>query len=232
MKRIALALAIAGVVAVLPAGAGASTGSFRGVVVAKERSTLLVAAPSGLVRAFSGRAAVGSRVVFSGGHLLITGRAHVARVRGIVIRRIGSTVFLSSNRHLLAVHQARGLAAAGATTTEPGDDVSEDVTIGAGGQLDEQDAEDLGHESSATVQAVVTAVGPGTLTLTVNGQSVTVQLPAGLTLPASIVGQTVTVDLSFSGQDDEQGDDAESSTTTGVVVSGGHEGGDSGGGDH
>ena len=248
MRRIALVLAIAGVVAVLPAGAGASTGSFKGIVVAKERGMLLVAAPSGLVRAFTARAAVGSRVVFSGGRLLVVGRSHVARVRGIVIRRIGATLFLSSNRHIVAVHQARGLTSVGATTTpRPGDDVAENVAI-ENGQLDEQYAEDLGHENSVEVQGVVTAVGVGTVTLTVNGQSLTLPLPAGLTLPASVVGQTVTIELSFAGQDNEQGDDdqgekqgdddAQSTTTTTTttgVVSGEHDGGDhggDGGGDH
>ena len=82
------------------------------------------------------------------------------------------------------------------------------MTVGNGGELDEDSEDDLGpsNESSTQVQAVVVAVGAGTVTLTVNGQTLVVPLPAGLTLPASIVGQTVTLDLSLNGQDD-QGDD-------------------------
>jgi hypothetical protein len=46
------------------------------------------------------------------------------------------------------------------------------------------------------------------VTLSVNGQSLTVNLPAGLTLPASVVGQTVTFTVSLKGRgDDDQGDD-------------------------
>ena len=46
----------------------------------------------------------------------------------------------------------------------------------------------------------------GSVTLNVQGQTLTVNLPAGLTLPASLVGQTVTITLSLK-QDDNQGDD-------------------------
>ena len=42
--------------------------------------------------------------------------------------------------------------------------------------------------------------------MNVQGQTLTVNLPAGLTLPASLVGQTVTITLSLK-QDDNQGDD-------------------------
>ena len=37
------------------------------------------------------------------------------------------------------------------------------------------------------------------MTLTVNGQSLTVPLPSGLTLPATLVGQQVSLELSFAG---------------------------------
>jgi hypothetical protein len=40
----------------------------------------------------------------------------------------------------------------------------------------------------------------------VNGQTLTVNLPARLTLPASVVGQTATINVSVGG-DDDQGDD-------------------------
>ena len=56
------------------------------------------------------------------------------------------------------------------------------------------------------MQATIKAVGAGTVTLDVQGQSLTVPLPAGLTLPASLVGQTVTINLSLAN-DDDQGDD-------------------------
>jgi uncharacterized membrane protein YgcG len=86
-------------------------------------------------------------------------------------------------------------------------------------EIDEQDEDDVGQvaNNTITVQATIAAVAPGSVTLTVQGQTLTVPLPAGLTLPASLVGQTVTVQLSLGGNDDQGDDD---------------HGGDNGGGDH
>jgi hypothetical protein len=213
MKRAPFIAAVAAVAATLPAGAGAGTATFKGVVVGHLRGAVLVAPSSGLVRAFSGHAAVGSRVEFAGGRLVVVGRSHTALVRGIVVRRIGTTMFLSSNKHLVAIHTGRRLASASDTppttpiTPATGDNVAAQVTVGDNGQLDEQNADDLGpsNDGAVQVQAVVSAVGAGTVTLTVNGQTLVVPLPVGLTLPSSFVGQTVTLNLSLNGQDD-QGD--------------------------
>lgn len=216
MKRLVCILTIGAAAAVLPASAGAGTATFKGVVVGHLRGAVLVSPSSGLVRAFSGRAAVGSRVAFVGGRLVVVGRSHTALVRGIVVRRIGTTMFLSSNKHLVAIHTGRRLASASDTTPPPGapatgDNVSAQVTVGDNGQLDEQNEDDLGpsNENAIQVQAVVAAVGTGTVTLTVNGQTLVVPLPAGLTLPSSFVGQTVTLNLSLHDQNDqgEQNDD-------------------------
>jgi hypothetical protein len=199
-----LALVAAGA-AFWPAAGGAAT--FKGVVVAKQHGTLLVTSPAGVVRAVSGRAAVGSRVVVSGRTATVVGRARTALVRGIVVRRIGTTMFLSSNRHLLAIHNARRLAnsVTSTTTPQPGAVVEAQVSV-ENGDLEEQDEQEVGHAdaSSIPVQATISAVGVGTVTLNVQGQTLTVKLPGGLTLPASLVGQTVTISLSL---DDNQGDD-------------------------
>jgi hypothetical protein len=215
MKRLAFVLVIAGVAAGLAAGAGASAASFKGVVVGKLRGAVLVAPANGLVRAFSGHAAVGARVELVGGRIIVVGRSHTAVVRGIVVRRIGTTTFLSSNRHLVAVRAGRGLASANDSAPSPnapatGDEVEEQVTVADNGQLDQENEDDLGpsNEGSVQVQAVVAAIGIGTVTLTVNGQSLVVPLPAGLTLPSSLVGQTVTLTLSLDDRKgNDQGDD-------------------------
>ena len=227
MKRLSLVFAVAAVVAVWPASSGAA--NFKGVVVAKQRGALLVASPAGVVTAVSGRASVGSRVTVSSGHVTVVGRAHTARVRGIVVRHIGTTLFLSSNRHLVAVRTgARRLASVvdttpappatpttPATTPAPGTVVSAQVTIGSGGELDEDSSENLGssNASSLQIQAVVASIGTGTVTLTVGTQTLTIPLPAGLTLPASMIGQTVTLSVDLSGQngDDDQGDQGDDS---------------------
>lgn len=227
MKRLLFIAALA-VSGVIPAAAGAGTATFKGVVVGHLRGAVLVSPSSGLVRAFSGSEAVGSRVEFVGGKLVVVGRSHTALVRGIVVRRIGTTMFLSSNRHLVAIHTGRRLASASDTTPSPtapttGDNVAAQVTVGNNGQLDEQSEDDLGpsNDNAIQVQAVVAAVGTGTVTLTVNGQTLVVPLPAGLTLPSSFVGQTVTLNLSLNDQNnqgddnDDQGDSSDDTTSGG-----------------
>ena len=224
MKRLTLIALAAAVLGVWPAASSAAT--FTGVVVAKQRGALLVASPAGVIRTVSGSAAIGSRIALSGGHAVVVGRAHTARVRGIVVRRVGQIVFLSSNRHLVAVHLgARRLASVAttpppaippATTTTPptttplvpGQVVSSQVTI-QNGELDEDSTQNLGSSgaSSLQVQATISGVGVGTVTLTVGTQTLTVPLPGGLTLPASMIGQTVTLSVSLGGQDGQSGDD-------------------------
>jgi hypothetical protein len=226
MKRVLLVLAVLGIVAAAPATAGAAT--FKGTVVAKERGKLLVASPTGAVSAVAGRAALGSRVTVTGGSARVVGRATTARVRGIVIRRLGATMYISSNHHVVAVRSAktRKLSSANdttpapgattpapaTTTPAPGDVVSTTVTVTASG-LDEDDSQTVGHAGSVVIQAQIVSVGAGTVTVLVNGVQVPVSLPAGLTLPASLVGQTVSLTLNLDNQnddneqDDDQGDD-------------------------
>lgn len=200
-------LLVIGVAALLPAGASAHSSTMRGVVVGKQHGLLLVATPSGLVRAFRGHATIGSRVLGS----TVVGRASRARIHGIVVKQIGSTMILSSNRHLLAVHMGRGLADRAPNPSvvapAPGTLVNTTVDVKDDGDLDEQNENEVGQvNGNIQVQATVTAIGNGTVTLSVNGQSVTLNLPAGLTLPASFMGQTVTINVSL-GNDNEQGDD-------------------------
>ena len=151
-------------------------------------------------------------------------------IRGIVVRRIGTTMFLSSNRHLLAIHTVRRLAdtapAPTTTTPQPGAVVSAQVSV-ANGSLDEQDEQEVGHvnSSSIQVQATISAVAAGSVTLNVQGQTLIVPLPAGLTLPATLVGQTVTLSLSLSqGNGDDNGDQGDDDQ-------GGDQNGGGGGGD-
>jgi hypothetical protein len=209
LKGFFLLAALAALTTALWPAAG-SAGTFRGIVVAKQRGTLLAASPAGVVRAAAGSAAVGSRVVLGSGHATVVGRATKARIQGVVVRRVGTTLFIASNRHLLALHHARVLAGTTPSTTPaaPGTVVWAEVGI-SNGQLDEQDETEVGQVTGNTlaVQATIAAVAPGLVTLNVQGQTLTVPLPAGLTLPASLVGQTVTVNLSLTGSDDQGGDD-------------------------
>lgn len=213
MKRSFVLPLIVGLVALAPSSAGAAT--VHGVVVGKQHGLLLVASPGGLVQTVHAQASIGS--VLAGTR--VVGHARRAHLHGIVIKRIGTTLFLSSNHHLLAVHTGRAPASAAQTTTPgPGAVVNTTVGVQQNGELDEQDENEVGQVSgNLQVQATVTAVGAGTVTLSVNGQTVTVDLPAGLTLPSSVVGQTVSIDVSLG---DDQGDD-----------NGNDQGDDGGGGD-
>lgn len=200
-----LALAAA-TAAFWPAAGGAATS--KGIVVAKQHGALLVASPAGALRLVHAQAALGSRL---SGAVVVPHASH-ATIRGIVVRRIGTTLILSSNHHLIAIPNRVGrrlsdhAPPAATTTTAPtGAVVTTDVSI-QNGKIEEDDENEVGQVNSSTisVQATVKVVAAGSVTLDVQGQSVTVSLPAGLTLPASLVGQTVTINLSL---DDEQGDD-------------------------
>ena len=204
------------VVIALAAAAPASASTFRGTVVARSAGSLAVASRSGVVRIVhvSSRARVGSLVRVSGAHVAVVGRAHHALIRGVVVRRVGSTRFIAAGQALLAVRARRGLAALGADPAPvPGTIVQESVEIDDQGELDEQSSQTLGQAASTQVTATVTSVGAGTITLSVNGQPLTLPLPAGLTLATNIVGSTVTLTLNLGGgtataePDDEQGDD-------------------------
>ena len=202
MKRLLPLLTVIAALGAWPAAGSAST--FKGIVVAHEGAHVLVASPSGLVRSFAGHESVGSRVNVSGGQVDVVGRSHTAHVRGVVVRRRGATMFLSSNRHLLAVQDTTPST----PTPTQGQVVSSTVAIGSNGQLDDEEDTSLGQaqSSSLQLQAVVASVGNGTVTLTVNGQTLTLPLPAGLTLPASLIGQTVTITVDLGGQGgDSQG---------------------------
>ncbi len=226
--RTLLAVLATGVVgaALSPAVAGAATA--HGVVVARSHGNMLVATRSGRVVEVKGHAAVGSLMAGS----RVVGRATHARIHGVVVSKKGSTLFVASNHHLVAIRTAkRHLAGnSGSTGDAPGTIVTATVTPHANGQLTEDDQTESGQDNASTLQlqATVSAVGPGTITLTVNGQDLTVNLPAGLTLPQSLVGTTVTIDVSLSQGEDNQGD---VSGSVGADDSGSGNGSGSGSGD-
>jgi hypothetical protein len=213
VKKILLAVAVAAAV-VFPTSAFA--GTFTGVVVGNSGGNLAVASKSGVVRTVHTRAHVrlGTRVRVNGAAVRASGVAHRARVHGVVVGRSHGVTFLAAGRSLLAVraHSGRRLAST-ASGPAAGAVVNSTVAIG-NGQLTQQSMQVVGSSGSVTIQAPVTAVGAGTISVTINGQSLTIPLPAGIQLPASLVGQSVTlnVTLSVSGataqaENDEQGDD-------------------------
>jgi hypothetical protein len=99
-------------------------------------------------------------------------------------------------------------SANGPAPAAPGSVVNTTVKVDDDGELEVEEEDEVGQVNGPIqVQATVTAVGAGTVTLSVNGQSFTVKLPAGLTLPASLVNQTVTLNVDVRGDDNDDNDD-------------------------
>jgi hypothetical protein len=179
-------------------------------------------------------------VLVRGGRLVsVGGRAQRALIHGVVVRRSARLTFLSAGGHLLVVHARRTVASAAGGGPPPGTVVQQTVSFDDQGNLDDQGEDDLGQTGQTQIQAQISAVGPGTVTVTVNGQPLVIQLPAGLTLPSSLVGTTVTLSVSFAdgqataeddqGDQNDQGDDndqGDQSTTTTTTTSNDDNGGD------
>jgi hypothetical protein len=221
MTRLSVLTAVIVGFAIVPAIGNAAPTT--GVVVARQGQLLLVAFASGRVRVLHGRARVGARVSSSGTHFTIVGLARNARLRGVLVRRSGSRIFVESAHHLLALDSGRVLSSVGgsATAPQPGDVVDAEVAIDGQGDLAEQTLETVGHDTTATVQATIAALAPGSITLVVNGKQVTLALPAGLTLPSALVGTQADVKLDFaSGQATAESTDAEQTDKQGDEQSG------------
>jgi hypothetical protein len=203
----------AAVVAAFAFPAGAFAGTFTGVVVGKSGSNIAVASKSGSVRTVQTGAhpRIGARVRVNGAAVRVVGLAHNARIHAVVVKRVGGATLVAAGRSLLAIRSSgRRLSSLAGSGPSPGAVVNTSVDI-ANGQLTQQSMQVVGQTGSATVQAQVTAVGPGTITVLVNGQPFSIALPAGIQLPASLVGQFVTLNLSLaqSGATATAGDDNE-----------------------
>jgi hypothetical protein len=129
--------------------------------------------------------------------------------------------FFAAGHNVVVVHTAsRSVASArslaDSSPLSPGDAADVEVTIAAGGQLDEDSMTPTpsGDESNVTLQVTIAAVTPatattaGSITLTINGQTLVIPLPAGTVLPPAFVANaTVGFTLHFNQSGDDQGDD-------------------------
>jgi hypothetical protein len=238
MKKLALIAAVAGAAAIFPTAALAA---FNGVVVGKSPGALAIASKSGAIQTVHTRAQarVGARVRVNGSAVRVSGRAHSVRIHAVIVRRAGSTTFLAGGHSLFAVHSARRLASL-VDKHHPmtGSVVNTTAQVTASGQLNAGQTTVVGQMTTIQVQAPVTAVAPGSITVSVNGTPLTIALPAGIQLPASLVGQSITLTLNLAGgqpvanEDDEQGDnDDQGDDNDDQGDDDGDHGGDDGGGD-
>jgi hypothetical protein len=212
MKKLVLAAAVVATVAIFPSAAPAAQ-SFTGIVVGKSGNAIAVASTSGAITTVHARVhpRIGARVRVRGSSVRMIGFAHRVRIHAVIVRRSGAMTFLAGGHSLLAVHNGRQLASVVATQPGTGSVINTTATVTQGGQLNAGSTQVVGKLSSIQVQAVVTGVGTGTITLSVNGQPLTIPLPAGIQLPATLVGQTVTLNLNLTGgqataEDEDQGD--------------------------
>ena len=213
MKKLILVMAFAAAFA-FPAGAFA--GTFTGVVVGKSGSNFAVASKSGTVRTVHTRAhpRIGARVRVNGSAVQFLGLAHRARIHAVVVKRAGNATLVAAGRTLLAIRSSgRRLSSFSGVGPPTGAVVNATVGI-ANGQLTQQSMQVVGQTGFVTVQAQVTAFAPGIITVLVNGQPFSISLPAGIQLPASLVGQFVTLNLRLAQaenaedeDDDGQGED-------------------------
>jgi hypothetical protein len=169
MKKLLFAAAVAAAVAV-PSNAFA--GTFTGIVVGKSAGHVAVATKSGAVFTVDTRAhpRVGARVRVAGASLRVVGLARGARIHAIVVKRVGGRTFVAAGRSLLSIRSQRSFASVAGSGPSSGAIVNTTVGI-ANGQLTQQTMQVVGQTASVTVQAQVSAVGPGTLTVLVNGVS-------------------------------------------------------------
>jgi uncharacterized membrane protein YgcG len=225
MKKFLLLFAAVGVLSGAPSALAAPARSAPDTVIAKTRGGVLVANAHGAVSLVRANAPVGARVVKIGSRLWMVGLAHTAHVRGVVVKSRPNMLVLTAAHRLFTVGLAGRHPAAVSTnpgsTPQPGDVVGVVVSIDAQGNITATSTEDDGPAGTQQVQATVTAVGPDTITLDVSGDQVTLQVPAGVTVPPIATGTQVTLTVTFSGGDasateDDQGEDGQGSTTTGT----------------
>ena len=213
MKRFLLLCVTAGALAVAPNALASAQHSSTGTVIALTRGGVLVAGGKGVVSFAAGHARVGSRVVLSGAGLRIVGFANAARLRGVVAARRGDVLVLSAAHRLFPVRM-RGRAptsVADHSGPQPGEVVGATVSIDQDGNVVATSTDDEGEVGTAQVQATITAIGTAGITVTVNGQSIVLPLPAGTTVSPTLVGAQVTLTLTFANgttvaNEDEQGD--------------------------
>ena len=234
MKKLLLTLVLGAAVA-FPATAGAAT--FSGVVVAKQarRHALIVASKTGVVRTVHTQrlaTRVGARVTvrarklrdgtFSARKVRVHGRAHRARIHGIVAKRMRGRYLVSAGHSVLAIRTRQSFSTNGESGPAPGTVV--DVTVDTDDQdLDEQEVEDVGEAQELELEGTIVSVtaptssAAGEIVLQVGKSTISVVVPAGTTLPTLGPGASVELEVTLAGntftlvqshdEDDDQGED-------------------------
>jgi hypothetical protein len=241
MIKLKLVAGVAAVVAVaLPAQAKAA--SFSGTVLAKQsqRGTLLLVGARGIgrtVHVSTSRIRLGDRVAVQGRAVRVLGHTDHAVVRGVVVRQLRSRLLVADGGSMLSIRfaHARGPASAGDHGgLQPGDVMQVGVSI-QNDELDEDGAPvQVGQATTAQIEGRIVSLSP--LVVSVEGLPITIAVPAGTTLPATLApgdrieltvqigaGNTFTLaSIDQAENEDENGNQAENNNeveVTGTVAS-------------
>jgi hypothetical protein len=233
MNRILFLPALVAAVLAVPATASA----FSGVVVAKNatRHTVAVASHGGLVRTLRAPQRIralraGQRLVYSArrlsdgtfaaGAVRVTGRAHRAVLRGIVVRQRASGYLLSSGGSVISVRaDSRGFSAAGDHLHRAGDIVLATVRV-TGKGLIARSIRTVGHADGLELEGIFLGLAGNQLRLAVEHRGeVFVTVPEGFKLPKPAPGDEIELFVSVDAAgaltlvaiqaDDEDNDDDE-----------------------
>ena len=258
MRKRLIVLLSAMAAVVLPAAAHAAGTTFTGVVVAKEvkRGTLVVASPSGAARTVHARLAsarLGDRIRVGGtrladgtvraGTLKVVGHVRTATVRGVVVRRLSNRTLVATGGSVIAIGRRIASRTLSARGLAPGSIARFGISIKNGG-VRETSATALGAATTVEVEGQVVTVAP--LVVDVDGLPITIVVPAGVTLPATLapgdeielsvtvdangVFTLVSVDSVEAGDPGDQGGDDQPGADDGGSGSG-DQGSDDGSGD-
>jgi hypothetical protein len=212
------AIAAAAIAATLLApalGTAATSGSWKGVVVANDpaRNAVITASAGGVVRTVRTAPAARSLTVgqaitvraqqlrdgtFRARRMTPAGRATRAQLRGVLIRFQSGRYVVSAGGSVLAIRgrEVRRTAAASAAGVRPGDKVLMTTSI-AHGALTATSVRTVGHTGSVELEGIFLGLTPtGQLRLAVvNRGELLVNVPAGVTLPTLSAGAELELDV-------------------------------------
>ena len=188
--------------------AQAKAGGFVGVVVAKQaqQGTLVLAGARGAgltIHASAARLRVGDRVRAQGlsgtgaaltaAKLTRLGHVHHATIRGTVVRKLATATLLATGHSVIRIRAAgRRLASDNEPGgLGPGDVVQMGVTFDDDDNVVQQGAPvQIGQATNVRIEGRVVTVSP--LVVSIEGLPVTITVPAGMTLPATLAtGQEI-----------------------------------------
>jgi Cu/Ag efflux protein CusF len=210
MNRLAVLVPVAAAAAAIAVPA-AGAGTFKGIVVERDaaRHTIAVASPTGVIRTVRTNRlrAAGTRVsvsatklpdlTFKASRVAVLGRSGAARVHGVVLRHLAARTLVSAGGSVLSI-STTGKTFASANRLRPGTIVNAHVKI-ASGHLSAPKLLQAGQATVFEAEGTIASLSPLQITVE-HGVTITLQIPAALSLPASLaVGDRVEAIVQFDG---------------------------------